>query len=891
MELRAGSKLGSYEILARIGEGEEGDVYRGRDTAMGRDVAIRVLPQQLTENAKARQQLEQEVLALSKLDHPHICPVHTLGHRDGVDFLVMDYLEGETIEARIAKGPFKPEELLAIAMQVADGLGAAHRQGVIHRNLRPSSIMLTTDGAKLLDFGLVSYDFPTSGDSADLPSDDPPVGAAEPTHGRLRYMAPEQLRGKPGDARSDVFAFAAVLYEMATGKQAFSGQTADEVTSAILQQEPEPISTFDPLMPPALDRLVGICLAKSPEERLPSASPLKLLLEWIRDGCWGNVAPIIREKRSRNRERVAWLITVAAVGVAAALVAASLLRQAVVKPPARVEAAINLPPTLMLGSRNASIAFSPNGQELVLDPGTRGTTQQLWVRATDSSTFRPLAGTRGATYPFWSPDGRSIGFFAGDQLKRIDLRTGNVLTICSVETGRGGTWNRRGTIIFAPARFGGLYRVAADGGTPIRVSDPGDAPVSQRLPQFLPGGQQVLYYSETSNPSSTDGIYVLNLTTGQSHLLVHTHSGGEYVAPGYLAFMRGDELMLQRFHASRLRLNGEPFSVAQGVAFNSASEAGIFSFSRDGMLVYEPNIPVPISQLTWLSLNGKKLGTVGQPARFAWAAISPDGTRAVAEVSNGRGGYPLWIYNLKSGAKRRFTAATSTYSDPLWSPDGSQIVFQREEVGTFYRKAVRGDSPAAPMLSLKGSWAMSDWSPDGRMIAMENQGASGWNIWILPVQDQPKPYAFLAAPHNELYGTFSSDGHWLSFISDQSGRSELYVVPFPGRGKEEQISTDEAVYGGWVPDQQELAYVTAADKLTIVKVHARDKRRLLLAKPEIMLGGRSFPEFALSAAMGATAPDFFSPDGKRLLLPIAVGKNRARTLTLVANWRTGKRKS
>jgi serine/threonine protein kinase len=890
VELRAGIKLASYEILSRIGAGEDGEVYRGRDTALNQDVAIRVLPQQLTENPKNRQQLEQEVLTLSKLAHPNICTLRTLCRHYGIDFLVMDYLEGETLEVRMAKGPFKPEELLGIAMQVADGLGAAQRQGISHRNLRPSSIMLTAGGAKLLDFGLAGSAAAVDDDSTESPTDEPPMDAAETVRGRLCYMAPEQLRGKPGDARSDVFAFGAVLYEMATGKQAFPGQTAEEVTAAVLQREPEPVSAFDPLMPPALDQLVRICLAKNPEERLPSASPLKLLLEWIRDGCWGNVAPIVREKRSRSRERVAWLITVAAVAVAAAMVAASLLRQAVVKPPTRVEAAINLPPTLMLGSRNASIAFSPSGKELVLDPGTRGATQQLWLRATDSSTFRPLAGTQGATYPFWSPDGRSIGFFAGDQLKKIDLRTGNVLTICGVEAGQGGTWNRQGTIVFAPARFGGLYRVSAEGGTPIQVSVPGGASISQRLPQFLPGGQRVLYYSGTPNPSQTDGIYVLNLTTGQSQLLVHTHSAGKYVAPGYLAFMRGDNLMLQRFRAPRLLLSGAPFSVAQGVAFNSASEAGIFSFSRDGLLVYEPNIPVPISQLTWLSLDGKKLGTVGQPARFAWAAISPDGTQAVAEVSNGSGAYPLWIYNLKSGAKRRFTVAASSFSDPLWSPDGHQIVFQREDLGTFYRKSVRGDSPAVPFLTLKGAWAMSDWSPDGRLIAMENQGADGWNIWMLPMMGKRKPYAFLSVPHNKLYGTFSPDGHWLSFISDQSGRPELYVVPFPGGGKEEQVSRDGAVYGGWVPGQQELAYVTASDKLTIVKVRSRGKR-LLLGKPEIVLGGRPFPEFALSAAMGATAPDFFSPDGKRLLLPIAVGKNRARTLTLVGNWRTRKQKS
>lgn len=890
MELRAGSKLGSYEILASIGEGEEGGVYRGRDTALGRSVAIRVLPRQLTENAKARKQLEEEVLALSKLSHPNICTLHTLGRQDGTDFLVMDYLEGETLEARMAKGPFKPEELLAIAMQVADGLGAAHRQGVNHRNLRPSSIMLTAGGAKLLDFGLAGYGVKVACGSADSPTDVPPAEAAGTVHSRLCYMAPEQLEGNPGDARSDVFAFGAMLYEMATGKQAFSGQAAEEVTAAVLEQEPKLISTFDALMPPALDRLVRICLAKNPAERLPSASPLKLLLEWIRDGCWGNVAPIVHENRSRNRERVAWLITVAAVAVAAALVVASLLRQAAVRPPARVEAAINLPPTLMLGSRNASVAFSPNGQELVLDPGTRGGTQQLWLRATDSSTFRPLAGTQGATYPFWSPDGRSIGFFAGDQMKRIDLRTGNVLTICGVEAGRGGTWNGQGMIVFAPARFGGLYRVAAGGGTPIQVSVPGGASISQRLPQFLPDGQQVLYYSGTPSPSLADGIYVLNLATGQSQLLMHTNSAGEYVAPGYLAFMRGDNLMLQRFHASRLRLSGTSSSVAQGVAFNSASEAGIFSFSKDGLLIYEPNIPVPISQLTWLTLDGKNLGTVGQPARFAWATVSPDGNRAVAEVSNGRGGYPLWIYDLKSGAKRRFTPATSSFSGPLWSPDGSQIVFQRENLGTFYRKAVRGDSPAVPFLSMKGSWAMSSWSPDGHLIAMENQGANGWNIWMLPMKGERKPYAFLSAPHNELYGTFSADGQWLSFISDKSGRPELYVVPFPGRGKEEQVSTDGAVYGGWVPRRQELAYVTADDKLTIIKVRVRGKR-LLLGKPQIMLGGHPFPEFALSAALGATAPDFFSPDGKRVLLPIAVGKNQARTLTLVANWKVGKQKS
>jgi Tol biopolymer transport system component len=888
VELSAGSKLGSYEILAPVGAGGMGEVYRARDTRLGREVALKALPRHLTENAEARQRFEREARTVSRLSHPNICTLYDVGHSDGIDFLVMEYLEGETLASRLEKGPFKPDDLLAIATQVADALGMAHREGVIHRDLKPGNIMLTRGGAKLLDFGLAKDAEPVAGDLATSPTVSQPLTAAGTIVGTMRYMAPEQLEGKPADARSDIFSFGAVLYEMATGKQAFGGESAASVIAAVMEQEPTPISTLDPLMPPALDRLVRLCLAKNPEERLPSADGLKLMLEWIQDGCWGGVAPAAREERSRNRERVAWLVAAVAVLVAAALVAASLLRHAKVVPAqaSKIEAAINLPAGLELDTSDASLAFSPDGRKLVVAAAKADGKGQLWLRATDGSEFRPLAGTDGAMYPFWSPDGRSIGFFADQQLKRINLSTGSVFTICAASSGRGGTWNREGTIVFAPEPMGGLYQVPAAGGTPIQLSVPQSASVSERLPHFLPGGRRLLFYSGTPGLGKDNGIYVLDLGSGKSQLLMHANSGGRYVARGYLAFMRDGNLMVQRFHARTLRLSGQPFPVAQNVSFNPLRWNGEYAFSSTGLLVYEPRVPVPESQLIWFSLEGKKLGTVGEPAPFVWASVSPDGNQALVQAGDGMGHYPLWIYDLKRGTRRRFTTAANPLAAGVWSRNGRQIVYE-EGSGSFYRKSANGLGVAATQIfSRKGPWSLCDWSPDGRLIAMGVQGKTGWDIWMLPLTGDRKPYPFIKTPYNEAFGTFSSHGRWFSYISDESGRNELYVTPFPGRSGEQQVSSDGAEVGGWVPGRPELAYITPQGRLMIVEAHMQGKD-LQLGKPRMALGGRPFPVVSLPVGSSNSTPDWFSPDGKKVLLPIPVDQNRSTTLTLVTNWRAG----
>ncbi len=879
MELDRGTKFGSYEILTRVAVGRRGEVYQALDALLGRQVAIKLLPLHLAEDPQEWRRVQREAEALSLLNHPNICAIHEAAQYDSQGFLVMEWLEGETLAARMSRGLLAEEELLAVAIQIADALDEAHRAGLVHGNLTPGHVLLTPEGAKLIGFSLSRDDVLFAGNPLASPMLDgqtaSPAGADA-----LRYASPEQINGKPADARSDIFSFGTLLYEMTSGRQAFWGETPARVAAAVREKDPTPISLLEPSVP-LLDPVLRACMAKEPEERFQSAHDLKLQLEWVRDGA--AVDGSANTKRSRNRERVAWLVAAAAVIVATALVAAALLRHESVARPARVRAEINLPEGLTLGQSNDSLALSPNGSELVIAATDAAGKRQLWVRSTDAPSFRPLVGTAGATFPFWSPEGNSIGFFAGGQLKRINLATGDAFTICAAPDGRGGTWNRQGMIVFAPLPFGGLYRVSASGGTPIQVSVPEKASMTQRLPDFLPGGRRLLFYSGVPGPGSANGIYVLDLTSGKSQLLLRATGEGRYVAPGYLAFVRDGNLMVQRFHASRLTLTGQPFPIVSGISFNPRAATAEYAFSKQGLIVYQLATPPPPSRLTWFSLNGEKLATVGKPAPFSSVSVLPGGHEAIAQTEDGNGHTALWIYDLESGQRRRFDPGETTFQEALWSPDERQVAFA-DGRGNVVLKTASGSGPSRKVFSLQEPWSLSAWSANGRLLILNVLGAGGWDVWMLPVRGKQKPYPFLQTPYNEYDGTFSANGRWLSYISDASGRSELYVVGYPRRGAPLQVSTKGAVLGGWVPRQSELAYVTAQAQLVIIKVRTTENQ-LQLGKPEVALRGHSIPGIERYPGPRPTPANFFSRNGKRVLLAVPVAGRTSEKLTLLTDWK------
>jgi Tol biopolymer transport system component/tRNA A-37 threonylcarbamoyl transferase component Bud32 len=886
MPLSPGTKLGPYEILSAAGAGGMGEIYRARDTRLDRTVAIKVLPEQFSQNADLKQRFEREARAISALNHPNICTLYDVGHQDGTDYLVLEYIEGESLSSRLMKGPLPVEQVLKTGSEIAEALEKAHRQGIVHRDLKPGNVMLTKSGAKLLDFGLAKPQGGVAQPGSVLTQAITQTSPASPITqqgtlvGTFQYMAPEQVEGKEADARSDIFALGAVLYEMATGKRAFEGKSAISVASAILEKEPEPISKQQPLTPPALEQVVKGCLAKDPEERFQTAHDVKLQLKWIAEGGSSAVglAPPVSARR-RLSQRAAWAVAAVAILAAVLLAIGFVLRAP--RPGPVLRASLNLPPGSRLDDQNSCLAFSPDGHKLVfVAQGTDGK-QQLWLRSMDSLAAQPLAGTEDATYPFWSPDGRYIGFFAEHKLKKIDASGGTVQTICDASDGRGATWSQRGVVVFARQPFGGLSIVSAAGGDPAPLTTVTQQDMSHRLPHFLPDGRHLLFFSGRQTAGKDSAIMSLDLDSKQSQLVAQQNSEGFYVAPGYLIFVRESNLMAQPFDPGTRRTTGDATPIAEHVAFNPFRWTGAYAVSNTGLLLYQGGGGTMRGQLTWFDMDGKRVGTVGEPARFQNIYMAPGGKRALVEVADSAGDFNLWMYDLARGTATRFSFGARNFVQAVWSPDGRQVVYAND-AGQLFLKDAGGTAEAQPLTSDRTYRWPTAWSPDGKFLAFQTQTTAGWDIWMMSMEGDHKSFPFLATPANDWFGSFSPDGKWFSYFSDESGRSELYVVPFPGPGAKRQISLGGATEGGWLNDHQ-ITYITLDRKLVVVDVSAKGQE-LEIGEPRFMFGGKPQPAL-LDPNTGFAPPSgYFSADGKRILLRVPVEESATPVLTLVSNW-------
>ena len=883
MPLESGTHLGPYEILAPLGAGGMGEVYRARDTRLDRTVAVKVLPAHLSENYDARQRFEREARAVSSLNHPHICVLHDVGRHEGVDFLVVEYLEGETLAARLERGPLPVDELLRYAIQIADALDKAHRQGVLHRDLKPGNIMLTKSGGKLLDFGLAKS---TGGAAAGLtvsPTLSRPLTAEGSILGTFQYMAPEQLEGKEADARSDIFAFGAVLYEMATGMRAFQGKSQASVIAAILHLDPPSIASLQPLTPSALDRVVGRCLSKDPEERWQSARDLAFELQSIAHPGSQAGSTASPESPTRSRERLLWLLAVVLLGAAGAALALAWHRAASVEPRA-IRAFVPAPDGTTFrstGFNSGPVVVSPDGRNLVFSAMRENGTDLLWVRPVDSVAATPLVGTEGASYPFWSPDGRSIGFFAGGKLKRIDVSGGPPLTLCDATSGRGGTWSPEGVILFAPQQASVLFRVPAAGGTPVEVTklDEARREGTHRWPQFLPGGQRFIFFSRIAPGDEANSVMAGSLDGGDTKVLLRGDSNAVY-ASGHLLYLREATLMAQPFDPHDLTLKENAYPVADQVRGDWAFNRGVFWASENGVLVYQTGESNAGSQLAWFDRGGKQAGVLGDKALYQDFSLSPDLQKVAVAVSDPRIGPPdLWIY--ERGLRTRFTFEPGPENRPLWSPDGSQILFGTAREGSFdmYVKSFAGSGNEELLLKAEHDELPESWSLDNRYIAYTSRGVPGTleDIRVLPLSGDRKPIPFLNTRFLERDAQFSPDGRWMAYISDESGRDEVYVAPFPGPGRKWQISRAGGIRPRWRQDGREIYYLAEDNRITAVEVGQQGSTFEV---------GAARPLFTIRPQRPGSIYRV-SPDGQRFLVNTAIAEEHSSPLTLVVNWTAG----
>jgi Tol biopolymer transport system component len=886
MTLANGSRLGPYEILGALGAGGMGEVYKARDTRLDRTVAIKILPEALAANSQFRERFDREARTISQLDHAHICALYDVGEQDGTSFLVMQYLEGETLEARLKKGALPLDQALNDAIQIADALATAHKAGIVHRDLKPGNVMLTKSGAKLLDFGLAKTGAPVIGGGglSMLPTTPPNLTAHGAILGTFQYMAPEQLEGQEADVRTDIFAFGAVVYEMVTGKKAFEGKSQASLIAAILEREPPPISSLQPLTPPTLDRLVKKCLAKDPDDRWQSASDLRAELVWTADAratASGVSVRVAGAVARPPRERLPWLVAAGALVVAILAVPTTTLyfrRVAPELPVTRLD--LVTPPT----ADPFSFALSPDGRQIVFAAVAEGGAK-LWLRSLDQTDARPLAGTEGASAPFWRPDGRAVGFFADARLKRIDLTGGATQVLAEAPATRGGTWNRDGVIVFAPTVGGsttsGLMRVAATGGTATVLTRPARGQLSGYWPQFLPDGRRFLFV--VGGGPDTRGVYVGSLDGSEPTRVLATDSAVSYAPPGYLLLVSQGVLVARRFDATRGVVSSDPQPVAQAVGVNTANARTALSVSATGVLAHRSGAASP-RQLLWVDRAGKTLEVLGPPQDDYQVNVelAPD-ARQVAVSRNLGGNADVWRVEVASGLPSRFTFNPANEHSALWSPDGSELIFPSNRNGhvDLFEKPANGATDEHPFFVNQQDKEPLSWSRQFLLYAVQDPKTQS-DLFALPLVGERKPVPVATTIYDEVQGQFSPDGRWVAYASNLSGRYEIYIRAFPSGGQW-QVSTGGGITPRWRHDGHELFYVAPDNRMMAAPITvASDARTLSPGAPVPLFPSRLTTGISVGG-FSSRAQYAVAADG-RFLLNVSADNAAAAPITIVLNW-------
>jgi Tol biopolymer transport system component/predicted Ser/Thr protein kinase len=841
MTISSGSRLGPYEVLSPLGAGGMGEVYKARDTRLERTVAVKVLPRHLSESSEVRQRFEREAKTISSLSHPHICALYDVGNQDGTEYLVMEFLEGETLADRLARGPLPSEQVLRYGIEMADALDKAHRQGIVHRDLKPGNVMLTKSGVKLLDFGLAKAVAPVSQQSG-LTSLPTMAHAHNLTQegtilGTFQYMAPEQLEGKEADARTDIFAFGAVLYEMATGRKAFAGSSQASLISAIMKEEPAPIATLQPMTPPALDRVVRTCLAKDPEERWQSAHDIKSELSWIAQAGSqaGVAAPVVASRR--RKDRLGWGVAGAVVGAilaAAATWGVLASRPAVSRPVTRVSVPIPAGDTFVTDNY-LTLAISSAGRRVVY-VGRRADKRQLFLRSLDAAEAAPVAGTEGAYSPFFSPDGQWLGFWADSKIKKVSLSGGAPVTVCDVSDRLlGAAWGSDDTILFPQKWAGGLFRVSAAGGVPQPVTKVTmkEQDRGHMWPELLPDGKSVLFTVFTGGSLEDYAIAVAPLATGEPKVLIKGGTFGRYAASGHILYARGGTLFAAPFDVKRLEVTGAAFPVAEGVFENTNGGAG-YAVSKNGTLLYAGGgVLLPERSLVWVDRQGAVTPVTAIKRPFSGPSLSPDGRRVAVTVEAQT--YDVWVLDIDRDTLTRLTFGKDD-GNAVWSPDGRRVAYQSSQSGTYniYIRPSDGSGSEEALTSDKDSSFPLAFSADGKLLIFQKTHAGVPEIWVHSFEKGASPHPMLQGPFRHEAGALSPDGRWMAYQSDESGKTEVYVTAFPGPGGKWQISTDGGRGALWSSDGREIFY--RKDK-KVMRVAVTASPSFSASRPELLFEG------------------------------------------------------
>jgi Tol biopolymer transport system component len=863
--LSVGARLGVYEVVAPIGAGGMGEVYRARDTRLGRDVAIKVLPPDVAADPERLARFEREAQVLASLNHPNIAHIHGVDDSTGTPALVMELVDGPTLAERIAKGPIAIDEALAIARQIAEGLEAAHEQAIIHRDLKPANIKVREDGTvKVLDFGLAKAFEPKQ--PSELRATQSPtittpamVTGAGIILGTAAYMAPEQARGRPADKRSDVWAFGCVLYEMLTRRRAFPGEDVSDTLAAVLRAEPD-WAALPQDTPPAVHRLLRRALRKDPRQRLQHPGDARLEID---------DAPASAPSDSRTARVRPWAMATA-VAVVAALAGGGVIAWLL---PTRSNA-----PALWLEIATPAaimnqFAVSPDGRAIVY---TRSGRQTLVVRPFEGTSHRPIPGTEGAEYPFWSPDGRSIGFFANNKLQRIAIDGGLPQPLANVLTPAGGTWSASDRILYVPSDSGGVFQIPAVGGESQEVTP---RQLATRAPQFLPDGRHFLFYVARGN--QPQGMYVGELGSVEIRRVLESRSPAVYGA-GHLWFVRDGTLVAQAFDPGRTEIGGAATNVADGVG--SGLIAPAVSAASDGPIAYRALAGPSRRELIWFDRAGTQLGTAGTDGALASNPnLSPNGQWLALQRTVNEN-IDLWLIDLRRDTPTRLTDNPGIDSLPVWSPDGNRIAFNSTTGSSSAMMILTVDRTRPPErlpVSVRGGAKIAcDWSADGRFLLYKHfdEQTSSSDLWVLPLQDPQTPIGFLTTAYNERDGQFSPDGKWIAYESDEAGSPEIYLQRFPGPGSKLRVSANGGTQVRWRGDGRELFFIAGDERLTAVPVDLRG------ATPTIGTPAPLFKTKVAPIRSISRQQYVVSADGQRFLI-LTEPDQQASPLTVVFNWR------